>query len=83
MDTNPPGGFLTAGRRRYRLKAHLLCHDVRLNSWVETVVALAEAPSQAEGERLLWPAADALVAAHGCEGCPYELSDVSVVRVDA
>jgi len=62
----------------YRLKAHLLCHDVRLNSWVETVVIREEEPSLAEAERLLWPAADALVARNGCEGCPYELSAVSV-----
>ena len=70
---------LPAVKRRYRLKAHLLCHDVRLSSLVETVVALEEAPSQAEAERLLWPVADALAAENGCEGCPYELSAVSVV----
>lgn len=64
---------------RYRLKAKLLCHDVRLSSWVETVADLDEAPSHAEAERLLWPAADELVAKNGGEGCPYELSDVSVV----
>jgi len=63
----------------YRLKAHLLCHDVRLSDWVEAVVDLEEAPSPAEAERLLWPAADALVARQGCEGCPYELSSVTVV----
>jgi hypothetical protein len=67
------------GSMIYRLKARLLCHDVRLNSWVETAVALEEEPSPVEAERLLWPAADVLVAKNGCEGCPYELSAVSVV----
>jgi len=64
---------------RYHLKAHLLCHDVRLSSWVETVVDLEEAPGLAEAERLLWPVADALVARNGCEGCGYELSAVNII----
>jgi len=42
------------------------------------IAELDEAPNPAESERLLWPAADALVAKQGCEGCPYELSDVNV-----
>lgn len=63
---------------RYRLKAHLLCHDVRLSNWIETVVVLEEAPGLADAERLLWPVADELVARNGGEGSPYELSAVSV-----
>jgi hypothetical protein len=38
----------------YHLKAYLLCHDVRLNSWVETVVVLQEASSQAAASLILW-----------------------------
>jgi hypothetical protein len=64
---------------QYHLKAHLLCHDVRLSNWIETVVDLDEAPGLAEAERLLWPVADTLVAQNGCEGCGYELSAVSIV----
>ena len=64
--------------QHFHLKARLLCHDIRLNCWVETTVALDRAPTPAEAERLLWPAADALVARHDCDECPYELSDVSI-----
>jgi len=63
----------------YHLKAHLLCHDVRLSSWIEAVVVLEKAPGQAEAERLLWPVADVLVARNGGEGCVYELSAVSII----
>ncbi len=61
-----------------RLKARILCHDVRLNDWVETVVTLEKPPTPQEAERLLWPTADALVARNLCEGCPYELSDITI-----
>ena len=77
MVVNSQGNNLPAAQRRYRLQARLLCHDVRLNSEVETIVALDEAPTQSEAERLLWPVADALVAENGCEGCPYELSAIN------
>jgi len=64
-----------------RLTANLLCHDVRLNSEIEVVVALDYIPTEAEAERLMYPAADALVAEYGCQGCGYELSSIRVTPV--
>ena len=62
----------------YRLRARLLCHDVRMNRWIESTVALATAPNVAEAQRLLQPLADQIVAADHCEDCPYELLDVTI-----
>jgi hypothetical protein len=67
-------------RRRFRLTGSLLCHDVRLSTLVEVIVHLDEAPSAAEAMRLLEPGADAKVAQQGGEGCPYELSDFTIVE---
>ena len=61
----------------YRLKARLLCHDVRLNRWLERVVPLTTAPNVAEAQRLLQTLADQIVAANGCADCPYELRDIT------
>jgi len=63
---------------QYRLRARILCHDVRLSDWIETVVTLDTAPTPEEAERLLWPAADALVAQNLCECCPYDLSEITI-----
>ncbi|MFN8442559.1 MAG: hypothetical protein U0175_17425 [Caldilineaceae bacterium] len=62
----------------YRLRARLLCHDVRMNRWIESIVALAAEPNVAEAIRLLQPLADQTVAADNCEDCPYELLDVTI-----
>ena len=62
----------------YRLRARLLCHDIRLNRWIESVVLAVTEPSIAEAERLLYPLADQIVAADNCEDCPYDLLDVTV-----
>lgn len=67
----------------YRLTANVLCHDVRLNSEVETAVALDHSPTEAEAERLLYPVADALVSEYGCQGCAYQLSNIQVSRVES
>lgn len=62
----------------YRLKARLLCHDVRLNRWIERVVPLTTAPNVAEAQRFLQPLADQIVAANDCADCPYELLDFTI-----
>lgn len=62
----------------YRLKARLLCHDVRLNRWIENVVLLTTAPNVAAAQQLLQPLADQIVAANDCADCPYELLDVTI-----
>jgi hypothetical protein len=64
--------------QRYLIRANLLCHDVRLNTHVETVAQLDHSPTMAEAERLLWPVANALVARYDCEDCPYDLSDIAI-----
>lgn len=61
-------------KTRYRLRAHLLCHDVRLNSSVKVDVALDHFPTEQEAIRLLWHAGEAEVTRNFCEGCPFELS---------
>lgn len=63
----------------YRLRALLLCHDVRLNTSVETLVTLDHVPSEKEAILLLYPIADKEVARNFCEGCPYELH-ISVIE---
>lgn len=69
--------------RRYRIKAQLLCHDIKLNTWVEVVADLPAAPGRFEAERLLAPAAEAAVDAGGCGGCGYELFELSVTAEPA
>jgi RimJ/RimL family protein N-acetyltransferase len=65
-------------RAVYHIRAHLLCHDVRLNTSIETDVLLDRFPSEAEALRLLYPAADAMVTRNFCEGCPYDLSIIHI-----
>lgn len=64
--------------RRYRIRAQLLCHDIRLNTWIEVVVALPQAPGRFEAERLLAPDAEKAVDAGGCGGCGYQLFELSI-----
>ncbi len=64
--------------KSYRIRAKLLCHDVRLNTRVETVVELERPLTPNEAEQLLWPVVEALVARYNCEGCPYDLSDIEI-----
>ncbi len=68
-------------RAVYHIRAHLLCHDVRLNTYVETNIVLDRFPSADEALRLLYPAADAEVTRNFCEGCPYDLSIIHIYAV--
>jgi hypothetical protein len=67
----------------YRLRALLICHDVRLNTSVETQVALDHMPSEKEAILLLCPIADKEVARNYCEDCPYELYISVIEPIDA
>ena len=58
----------------YRIRAHLICHDVRLNTAIEIEAQLDHVPTEAEAIQLLAPAAEERVARAFCEGCLYELS---------
>lgn len=61
-------------RAVYHLRAHMLCHDVRLNTFVETDVVLDRFPSDQEAIHLLFPIAEAEATRNWCEGCPFDLS---------
>ena len=79
-DTNP--FFIYAipyeYRAVYHIRAHLLCHDVRLNTHVETDVVIDHFPDEADALRMLYPIAEAEVARNWCEGCPYDLTMIHI-----
>ena len=62
----------------YRIRATLLCHDVRLNTSLQDEVEFDHWPNEKEAIHLLWPAGEAVVAKNFCEGCPFELGIVSI-----
>jgi hypothetical protein len=66
----------------YRIRASLLCHDVRLNTSIETLALFDHVPSEEEALRVLYPIADARVARDFCEGCNYHLSVFDIQAVD-
>ncbi len=65
----------------YRLRASLLCHDVRLNTSVETEVLLDHVPSEAEAIQILSPIAEERLVRAFCEGCPYDLSVYEIQEI--
>jgi hypothetical protein len=66
-------------QQEYYLKAHLLCHDVRLNTWIETRAWLDHQPDEQEAMHLLWPVGEAAVAHSFCEDCPFDLFDFTIM----
>jgi hypothetical protein len=62
----------------YHIRALLLCHDVRLNTSIETRATLGHIPTEEEAIQLLWPVGEEMVARNGCEGCPFELGVYSI-----
>jgi hypothetical protein len=64
--------------QRYHLRAHILCHKVRLSFWVETDVELDHQPDIDEAERLLWPVGEKLVSSLGGESSPFELDEFKI-----
>lgn len=65
------------------IRAQLICHDVRLNTSIETLVESDHIPSEAEALKLLFPIADERVKQAWCEDCPYELYISSIEPVDS
>ena len=72
-----------AGGVIYRIRAVLLCHDVRLNTHIQIEVSLDHFPTQSEAESLLWPEAERVVARNFCEGCNYEIYAVEVTVIES
>ena len=70
--------------KKYKITANLLCHDVRLNTEISTVVEMMIEPTEAEAEILLAPVAEELLSipAYDCRGCRYELSIFRVALID-
>lgn len=62
----------------YRISAHILSHDIRLNSNLTTMVTLHRPPSLKEAEELLSPVIDLVMARNGGEGCFYETDCIEV-----
>lgn len=62
----------------YRISAHILSHDIRLNSNLSTTVTLHHPPSLKEAEELLLPIIDLVMARNGGEGCFYEIDCIEV-----
>ncbi len=82
-ETGTPCYNFCMAQTLYRIRAALLCHDVRLNTSIEIEASLDHFPSEAEAIQLLSPAAEERVARAFCEGCPYDLSvvDIQPVRI--
>ena len=62
--------------KKYKITANLLCHDVKLNTTISSVVEMAIEPTEAEAGILLAPVAEEFLSAptYDCRGCQYELS---------
>ena len=69
--------------RRYYLKVHLLCHDIRVSYDLEFVACFSHRPSEEEALRWLEGPIEEYLAKRGGEGCPYELSDLRIEDVPA
>ena len=66
---------------KYKITARLLCHDVRLNTYISTIVEAETAPLKDSFERLLAPEADEALAEYRCAGCQYKLFEISVEKI--
>ncbi len=66
----------------YRIHAALLCHDVRLNTSVETKVWLDHYPSEIEAIRILSPIAEQKLVESFCEGCLYDLTVTEIEAIE-
>jgi|GEM_PF-3918380 len=65
----------------YRIRATLLCHDIRLNTRIQVDVALDHQPDETEALRYLWPEAERVTAQNRCEDCPYDLFDIEITAL--
>jgi len=70
--------------KKYKITANLLCHDVRLNTEISTIVEMMIEPTEAEADILLAPVAEELLStpAYDCRGCRYELSIFRIALID-
>lgn len=67
-----------SGLQRYRISAHILSHDIRLNTNLQTVVALAHVPDLKQAEELLAPVIEWVMARNLGKDCFYELEAIQV-----
>lgn len=70
---------------KYKITANLLCHDVRLNTEISTVVETMNEPTEAEADILPAPIAEELLSipVYNCRGCRYELSIFKISLIEA
>lgn len=62
----------------YHIRTHLLCHDVRLNTWIEMDLPFDHFPTEEEVKPFLWPEIDRVLARNMCEGCLYEVLEIQI-----
>jgi hypothetical protein len=67
----------------YRIRAVLLCHDIRLNTHIQVDVTLDHRPDEAEAQRYLWPEAERVTAKNNCEECPYDLYSIEITALSS
>jgi hypothetical protein len=63
----------------YPILAHILCHDVRLNTWLETSMLSDHFPTEEEARQVVYPQVNPLLAKNSCDGCFYELLDTLII----
>jgi hypothetical protein len=70
--------------KKYKITANLLCHDVRLNTEISTVVETTNEPTEMEADIFLAPVAEEFLSApaYDCRGCQYELSIFRICPVE-
>jgi len=66
---------------KYKITARLLCHDVRLNTYISTFAEAEYEPPETEIRSLLDPAAQKALESYSGEGCRYELFDIKIVQI--
>ncbi|MVM34175.1 hypothetical protein GO755_29350 [Spirosoma sp. HMF4905] len=62
----------------YKLSAYMLCHDVRVSTYISTTVETEARPTEQEAAVLLSPVAEEVLRRNLGEGCQYELSGISI-----
>ncbi len=75
---NQPTHSGTDPLKTYHIRVHLLCHYVRLNTWIEMDLPFDHVPSEDEVKPFLWPEVDRVLAKNFCEGCLYEILEIQI-----
>ena len=64
--------------KRFQISAHILSHDIRLNTNIKTIVPLAQVPDLQEARELLEPAIEWVMLRNLGRDCFYDIDAIKV-----